>query len=200
MAAFSAGVAVHVSVSTGCLTPQQTHLPWDPSIPCVAICTVRSCAGSCTPHHLTKCPSRLLPKKQRPMLMIWRVETQGSIWLSGQKWGPCTSHECGKLPGYEEKEAARSTSVLCGNVCVAHPAPAHPGWTSRRGRKGISSCSFGRESRFQERYSHEPSGSQLMSPWGATASGGTEVGPWPSAYRETQQELDLFYKINSASL
>lgn len=35
----------------------------------------------------------------------------------------------------------------------------------------------GRESSFQERYSHEPSGSQLMSPWGAAASGGTEVGP-----------------------
>lgn len=39
-----------------------------------------------------------------------------------------------------------------------------------------------------------------MSPWGAAASRGAEVGPCPGTYRAAHQELALSQNINSASV
>lgn len=71
---------------------------------------------------------------------------------------PRTSHQCGKSPEYEEKEATGSASVSCVSVCVASPAPApaeRTGRTGRTGRKGIPSGRSGRDSSFQECYSFQ---------------------------------------------
>lgn len=86
---------------------------------------------------------------------------------------PRTSHQCGKSPEYEEKEATGSASVSCVSL------------------RGIS-CPCSRGADRQDRQEGHPlppvwkrfqlsgvlliSGSQLMSPQGVLSSGGTEVG------------------------
>lgn len=111
------------------------------------------------------------------MLVLCTVEIQGIILLGGQRRGegtPRTSHQCGKLPEYEEKEATGSASVSCVGVCVASPAPALP-WADRQDRQEGHPLPPGWK-RFQLSGVLLTSGSQLMSPQGALSSRGAEVG------------------------